>query len=143
MGLQKLIYELNKEVAIYKNRIQEKNTILSAGSIGIQVTGFERQCSVSRPVLNAFNGTVDYHACILRDDFFTVQLDVQNNLNNSVKDYTIACNTISQSGTVLAKFDNKVFSILEPAVVSKISISVPATPQTQTLKCSVSNWIKF
>jgi hypothetical protein len=60
LGLQKLIYELNKEVAIYKNRIQEKNTILSAGSIGIQVTGFDRQCSVSRPVLNAFNGTVDY-----------------------------------------------------------------------------------
>ncbi len=140
--LQKLINEVKREISVHDNRFQEQNTILSAESIGIQLIGFKQNCSISLPVLNNY-GNIDYHKCIRKDDFFTVKLNVRNNLKKSVKDYTISCAAIAQSGTILSRFDNKVFSILEPSVISNVSVHVPATPQAHTMKCKVSSWVNM
>ena len=69
-----------------------------------------------------------------------VKLEARNNLNKIVKDITIKCNQLGNSGTII-KSDSKIFfDTWEPSQIKKISYKIFKHEQISRLSCEVTGW---
>jgi hypothetical protein len=106
-----------------------KETEMSNGSVALKIITQGTRCLVGE----GFN-------CYTYDYENSIDVQIRNNLDRVVKDITIVCNSLAESGTVLAKHKNILYKLFPPKEIINARFKIPDIKQTKKISCSVTKW---
>jgi hypothetical protein len=126
--LQNEVARINMEKKIADERKKEHH-FLSQGSVAIIIDSDFTKCLVG-----------DNFECYLRDFEDTINAKIQNNLDRTIKDIVIICNSLAESGTILSRDKNVIYKIFPPKQIIIVQFTLPQVKQRTKVSCSVDRW---
>lgn len=145
---QRLKYKLQEEAAERKRR-QELETCLSRGSVGMCVA------IEDRPMVNVCRTGNDIHDLALAFDVqsygycykrnnnaINVQLTIRNNNTSTIRDVSVNCVQLAESGTVLRSNTNTIYKNFHPNNQIRFDFNLARAQQFGSLRCTIENWAK-
>lgn len=145
---QRLKYKLEAEAADKKRR-QELENCLSRNNIGLCVSIEDRPMvnvcqsgNAIRDLAQAFD-VQSYAYCYKRDNnAVKVQLIIRNNGTSAIRDVSVNCAQLAESGTILKSDTKTIYKIFAPQNPVSFDLNVYRAQQFSSLRCTVEKWSK-